>query len=206
MTCAAPAAVFAIPELLDLILSFLPGAALCPSGMVARPWRIAAQSQIFRRIVRGALVLDFARKCAEMGALQLLQWARKSGAPWDASVCAAAAKSGQLALLQWARAQDPPCPWNAATCAAAIDGDHLEVLQWARAQCPPCPQDTAACDSVLAMPELLEIIYAHIPTASLCHSSRVSRRWRAEARRQVVQRYARGDLTVAFGIVRSCCF
>ena len=46
-----------------------------------------------------------------------------------------AARFGQLEMLQWARASG--CPWNAATCSEAALGGHLEVLQWARANgCP----------------------------------------------------------------------
>merc|ERR1719420_1560972 len=42
------------------------------------------------------------------------------------------AQGGHLEVLQWARAQG--CPWNARTCAWAAKNGHLAVLQWARAQ------------------------------------------------------------------------
>jgi hypothetical protein len=49
--------------------------------------------------------------------------------------CAWAADGGHLEVLQWARANG--APWNKLTCAAAAGGGHLEVLQWARANGAP---------------------------------------------------------------------
>jgi hypothetical protein len=49
--------------------------------------------------------------------------------------CSGAAKGGHLNILQWARANG--CPWDEGTCDEAAWGGHLEVLQWARANgCP----------------------------------------------------------------------
>ena len=46
-----------------------------------------------------------------------------------------AAMGGHLEVLQWARANG--CPWDEKTCMHAAEGGHLEVLQWARANgCP----------------------------------------------------------------------
>jgi len=46
-----------------------------------------------------------------------------------------AATGGQLEVLQWLRTNG--CPWNADTCSVAATGGHLEVLQWLRANgCP----------------------------------------------------------------------
>ena len=42
-----------------------------------------------------------------------------------------AAEDGRLEVLQWARANG--CPWDKWTCERAAEGGHLEVLQWARA-------------------------------------------------------------------------
>src|SRR5437899_1988986 len=44
--------------------------------------------------------------------------------------CALAAAHGYLNLINWARANG--CPWNERTCEQAAEGGHLEVLQWAR--------------------------------------------------------------------------
>ena len=46
-----------------------------------------------------------------------------------------AAQGGHLEVMQWARANG--CPWDSLTCAYAAEGGYLEVLQWARANgCP----------------------------------------------------------------------
>ena len=46
-----------------------------------------------------------------------------------------AAKYGHLEVLQWARANG--CPWDEKTCLGAAEGGHLEVLLWARTNgCP----------------------------------------------------------------------
>ena len=69
------------------------------------------------------------------GHLEVLQWARAHGCPWNKHTCEMAARNGHLAALQWARAHG--CPWNEHTCMMAALNGHLEVLQWARAQgCP----------------------------------------------------------------------
>ncbi len=53
---------------------------------------------------------------------------------WN-NTCAGAAKGGHLEILQWLKSQG--CPWNNETCADAAEGGHLELLQWARSQgCP----------------------------------------------------------------------
>jgi hypothetical protein len=61
--------------------------------------------------------------------LEMLQWARANGCPWDEGTCAAFARGGNLEMLQWARANG--CPWDEGTCAAAARGGHLEVLKYA---------------------------------------------------------------------------
>merc|ERR1719389_156775 len=73
----------------------------------------------------------------EGGHLEVLQWARAHGCPWDEVTCALAAENGHLEVLQWARAHG--CPWDEETCAKAAENGHLEVLQWARAH--GCPWD-----------------------------------------------------------------
>lgn len=42
-----------------------------------------------------------------------------------------AARSGNLEMLQWLRANG--CPWDKETTLAAAEGGHLEILQWAHA-------------------------------------------------------------------------
>jgi hypothetical protein len=78
---------------------------------------------------------------AEGGHLEVLQWLRANGCPWNASTCGSAAEGGQLEVLQWLRANG--CPWDECTCAEAAGGGHLEVLQWARAN--GCPWNVSTC-------------------------------------------------------------
>ena len=67
---------------------------------------------------------------ARGGHLEVLQWARANGCPWDEMTCSRAAEGGHLELLQWARANG--CPWDKGTCTGAAKGGHLKVLKWAR--------------------------------------------------------------------------
>ena len=48
----------------------------------------------------------------------------------EASLMDRAAGSGNLELVQWLRANG--CPWDYVTCHYAIDKGHVEVLRWAR--------------------------------------------------------------------------
>ena len=72
---------------------------------------------------------------ARGGHLEVLRWAR-DGCPWTCS-------SGwweALEVLQWARQNG--CPWDEETCEAAATGGHLEVLRWARQNGCPWDEET----------------------------------------------------------------
>ena len=72
---------------------------------------------------------------ANYGQLEIPQWARANGCPWNEFTCSGAAEGGHLEVLQWLCANG--CKWDARTCTGAARGGHLEVLQWARANgCP----------------------------------------------------------------------
>ena len=71
--------------------------------------------------------------------LEVLQWLRANDCPWDEETCLAAAMNGHLEVLQWAR--ENGCPWDESTCELAASGGHLEVLQWARANGCPAPRN-----------------------------------------------------------------
>ncbi|KAL6076337.1 Ankyrin repeat domain-containing protein [Balamuthia mandrillaris] len=75
------------------------------------------------------------------GNLEMVQWAREQGCPWDETTCRLAARGGHLAVLEWAR--DRGCPWDEFTCKEAAGRGHLEVLKWARAK--GCPWDEDTC-------------------------------------------------------------
>ena len=50
-----------------------------------------------------------------------------------------AAKHGHLEVLQWARTNG--CPWDEDTCAYAAQYGHLDVLKWARENGAPWTED-----------------------------------------------------------------
>jgi hypothetical protein len=60
--------------------------------------------------------------------LEILQWARANGCPWNEFTCSGAAEGGHLEVLQWLRANG--CKWDARTCTGAARGGLLGVLQW----------------------------------------------------------------------------
>jgi hypothetical protein len=73
--------------------------------------------------------------------VELLNWARANGCPWNEKTCATVTEGGHLEVLQWARANG--CQWCAETCYWAASGGHMEVLQWARAN--GCEWDASTC-------------------------------------------------------------
>lgn len=67
--------------------------------------------------------------------VEVLQWLRANGCPWDASVTTTAAAKGNLEILQWARAQDPPCQWDRTKCSElAKKGSHSATRDWIESQ------------------------------------------------------------------------
>ena len=80
-------------------------------------------------------------RAARGGHMNVLQWARSEGCPWNKSTCARAAKGGHLDVLQWLRVNG--CPWNKKTCELAAKSGHLHVLRWARIN--GCPWDEWVC-------------------------------------------------------------
>jgi hypothetical protein len=58
------------------------------------------------------------------GYLEVLQWARANGCPWNERTCALAAESRQLEVLQWARANG--CPWSEHTRNMAASIGYIE--------------------------------------------------------------------------------
>ncbi len=80
---------------------------------------------------------------AKYGQLDVLQWLRENGCPWNAVTCSAAAEGGHLSCLQWRR--ENGCPWNFFTCSAAASGGHLSCLRWAREN--GCVWDVTTCDA-----------------------------------------------------------
>jgi hypothetical protein len=78
---------------------------------------------------------------AEYGHLDVVQWCRQNGCPWDERTCAESARNGHLDVLQWCR--ENGCPWDERTCAFAALNGHLYILQWCRQH--GCPWDEWTC-------------------------------------------------------------
>ncbi|CAM9537600.1 unnamed protein product, partial [Ectocarpus fasciculatus] len=80
------------------------------------------------------------------GHLEVLQWTRNNGCPWDETTCEYAARNGHLEVLQWAH--NTGCPWDEATCSKAALNGHVEVLLWARKNgCPWSSDKPPICAS-----------------------------------------------------------
>ena len=68
---------------------------------------------------------------ANYGHRELVLWlCGAAGFAMKEGVMAWAAAGGQLELLQWLRAEG--CPWDFNTCYYAVEDGHVEVLRWAR--------------------------------------------------------------------------
>ncbi|KAL6051432.1 Ankyrin repeat domain-containing protein [Balamuthia mandrillaris] len=66
----------------------------------------------------------------DLGHLEMLQWAKENGCPWDKLTCTWAAKEGHLKVLKWAR--ENGCPWDEETYYVAEEYGHHEVVKWAK--------------------------------------------------------------------------
>ncbi len=131
-------------ELVELILCQLPPKWFVLCIFVCSRWRLLLAPFISSRYHHHHHdAKSFAAHCALEGRLNVLQWAKGQGCPWNELVCSSAAWGGHLEVLQWARSQG--CPWNSDTCANAARGGHLKVLQWARSQ--GCPWEEWTCSS-----------------------------------------------------------
>ena len=74
---------------------------------------------------------DATRACtyaAANGQLRCLQYLKKCGVDWDASVCSFAAMKGHLDILRYAKSKNCPCSSQASAWAGA--NGHFEVLKW----------------------------------------------------------------------------
>jgi hypothetical protein len=81
------------------------------------------------------------RGAAIAGRLDILQWARQAGIPWDNAVCEAASAAGHLHVVRWAH--ENGAPWNEYSCgAAATRHARLNMLEWLRTHDAPVGQFT----------------------------------------------------------------
>jgi hypothetical protein len=87
---------------------------------------------------------------AAENSLEMLQWVRENGCPWNSSTCACAAKSGNFDALKWAR--ENGCPWGTMTCAYAAKSGNMNTLKWAREN--GCRWDYLTCGYAAANGDL----------------------------------------------------
>jgi hypothetical protein len=80
-------------------------------------------------------------KAAGNGHLDVLQWLKENGWPWDSWTCILAASGGHLKVLKWSR--ENGCPWNHVACQEAAREGHLNILKWLREN--KCPWDRDQC-------------------------------------------------------------
>ena len=78
-------------------------------------------------------VADVALHCAHM---DILKWLNDSEEyEWGVLACSSAAGAGHLEVLQWLRERG--CPWDGRTLSEATQNGHIELLEWARKNgCP----------------------------------------------------------------------
>ncbi len=97
-------------------LEVLPNEILCQIFEHLGPkWRIVCRHvcQRWHHLLEMPTKKDWFRfvyEAAGGGHLEVLQWARSQGCPWDEWVCAYAAEGGHLEVLKWARSHG--CPWD----------------------------------------------------------------------------------------------
>ena len=80
--------------------------------------------------------ITMAAAAAQFGHMELVLWLiQELGFAMDRNVMGYAAGSGNLELVQWLR--DEGCPWDCWTCYYAVDYGRVEVLRWLREnRCP----------------------------------------------------------------------
>jgi hypothetical protein len=68
--------------------------------------------------------LPVGREDVQGGHLEVLQWLRANGCPWDEHTCMCAAAYDRLEVLKWARANG--CPWCRWTRGKAMSLGYVE--------------------------------------------------------------------------------
>src|SRR3984885_15425533 len=113
-------------EISNIILSNVGKVEFVIMTRVCKIWKIIIRSFCSCFIKKE----EFINSVAQLGYLNIIQWARENGCDWDSLTCSYAAKGGHLEVLKWAH--ENGCHWNYRTCSSAAQGGHLEVLKWAR--------------------------------------------------------------------------
>ena len=88
---------------------------------------------------------------ASRGHLECLKYAHENGCPWDEETCSIAARRGHLECLKYAH--ENGCPWNKKVCKYAAQNGHLECLKYAHEK--RCPWDMRTEGLYLKIEEML---------------------------------------------------
>ena len=132
-TRTAVASIFASMALLDMAVAsgfILTGSVIQIRHAIAAGCLAVLQRVMYMNMNAVKQEPGLCTYAARHGRLDILQWLRMKGCPWNSDTCKGAAENGHLEVLKWAREHN--CPWNEWTCASAAENGHLEILKWAR--------------------------------------------------------------------------
>ena len=123
------ASIFYLPEVPLLRIFELVGEeyAFCVA-LVCRTFARLQRERMRRRLPEGAPLYSTPVQ-AVVTSVRLCAWAKDTGCPWNASICAFAALEGNFEVLQWAKTNG--CAWDWRTYEWAGKAGHLQLQQWA---------------------------------------------------------------------------
>ena len=108
------------------------------------------------------------------GPIEVFEWLRNNGFPWDEDTCDKAAKHGHLDLLIWAHKSD--CWWDWDTCTEAAENGHLDCLKYAHEN--GCEWNELTCAGAARCGQAGSPAAAAATSASPAASPRSWGRWR----------------------------
>jgi hypothetical protein len=76
-------------------------------------------------------------RAARGGQIEVLQWLRAEGYPWNECDLSEACVNGHLTTVQWMRSLDPPVDWDGYECYKAAESGNVELMKWLREQDRP---------------------------------------------------------------------
>ena len=109
--------------------------------------------RVFSVLDKESLCYDAAKK----GHVEVLQWARSQGCPWNEWTCIRAIGGNQFEILKWAHARG--CPWDISTCAVAASVGNLQILKWLKEHGCPWDENTTIMASKYGHFEILKWAY-----------------------------------------------
>ena len=120
---------FSLPvELISRICELAGGDFAFCVALVCRTFAHLQRERMRRRLPEGATLYSTPVQ-AVVTSVRLCTWAKDTGCPWNASICAFAALKGNFEVLKWAKADG--CAWDWRTYEWAGKAGHLQLQQWA---------------------------------------------------------------------------